>query len=335
MARRVRLWILLGTLGLNAFVAAQAAQAQSEEEFSLDDPESAPPTEQKPPPPPPPPTPEEKEAEATLLSDEQALEEERAPDENFRESTDPYEDPKTGYMFAGAAWRYAVMPSWILEWGLESAPTIGTAGTFFGEFAFRHDGFQVAADLGWVKWGFSGPFQLSGDPDPDTEWLDGDFNLLMATATITWSTSFAPWLSLDYGLEAGLAFIFGDLVRSEAYRKSNGDWARCDTWVGSVDLPETPALANQKVYCAPPLTEDGSTPPPTLASNEADEVGEHYGVKAKRGLFNKGIPNLLPVLGPRVSLRFKPIHQLVLRVDVPLPVFPLGFTGGVAALYGF
>ena len=39
--------------------------------------------------------------------------------------------------------------------------------------------------------------------------------------------------------------------------------------------------------------------------------------------------------GPKLALRFKPIKQLVLRVDVPLPVFPLGFQGGLAALYGF
>jgi hypothetical protein len=43
----------------------------------------------------------------------------------------------------------------------------------------------------------------------------------------------------------------------------------------------------------------------------------------------------VPILGPRVSLRFKPIHQLVLRVDVPLPLLPYGFVGGVSAQFGF
>jgi hypothetical protein len=36
-----------------------------------------------------------------------------------------------------------------------------------------------------------------------------------------------------------------------------------------------------------------------------------------------------------VALRFKPIHQLVLRVDVPLPLFPYGFVGGLSAQFGF
>ena len=44
---------------------------------------------------------------------------------------------------------------------------------------------------------------------------------------------------------------------------------------------------------------------------------------------------MLWAVGPRISLRFKPIKQLVLRVDVPLPVFPFGFMGGLAAQFGF
>lgn len=306
-----RSWCWL--LAAACLATATVAQAQGKDEgFSLDDPEKAPAAA---------PAPEEvplpPEEESGLLSDEQALQEERAPEEKFRESTDPYEDPKKRYFFLGANWRYLRMPSWALEWFLDAAPAVGTAGSFFGEFAYRKDGFQVSANIGWMKWNFNGPFRIAGDPDADTEWLDTNWNLLMMTSTITWSTNFTDWMALEYGLEAGVAFIFGDMVRTEAYQKNDGGYAKCDG-------PGQPDV----MYCGLPIGGVQQT-------NAANEDGEHYGVKAVRGIANGGVPYAVPVLGPKLALRFKPIHQLVLRVDVPLPILPLGFVGGLAAQYGF
>jgi hypothetical protein len=275
-----------------------------------------------------------------LLGDEQALQEESAPRESYRDSTNPHEDPNKRYFFVGAAWRYTRMPAWVLEWFMESAPAVGAAGSFFGEFGYRKDGFQVTADVGWMNWNFTGPFQLSGDPTQDTEWLDAKWNLLMTTATITWSTNFTDWMSLEYGFEVGAAFIFGDMTRTEAVL-SGGRWSPCRGWAGSPALPMP--TADERFYCDQPIPEtdtngDGvvnnlDTPP--ADTNSASEIGAHYGVKANRGIANKGVPRGVPVLGPRLSLRFKPIHQLVIRVDVPLPVLPLGFMGGLAVHYGF
>jgi hypothetical protein len=335
MARRARLW---GWLWMTAWLVSSAAtataQQKKDDEFSLDeegdtqaDAIAKQPQEGVA-------SGEESDQEAELLSDEQALEEERNPQEQFRKSTDPYEDPEKNYFFAGVNWRYLRMPPWLLELGLESAPGIGSAGSFFGEFGWRNDGFQIGADVGWMKYHMKGPFQLSGDPPQDTEWMEGPFNLFVVTATFTWSTSFTDWMSLDYGVEAGFLLLFGELTRSEAYKGSDGEWHPCPSWVGSSLLPNA-TDAGQIGYCSPPLTEDGSAPSRDFLTNEEGEDGEHYGVKANRGLFNQGVPNALPVIGPRISLRFKPIAQLVLRVDVPLPVFPFGFTGGLAALFGF
>jgi hypothetical protein len=275
--------------------------------------------------------------EPSLLGDEQALQEEQAPTETFRDSTDPYEDPKKHYLFVGAAWRYVRLPSFVLEWFLDSAPSLGTAGSFFGEVGYRKDNFQVTGEVGWMNWNFKGPFQLSGDPVIDTEWLDAKLNFLMATAAVTWSTSFTDWFALEYGVEGGLAVVFGDMVRNEAYRQG-GQWHKCPAWAPQDGLNNPlwpadmlPPTAEQQQYCDPPISEGGVIP----ASNESDEIGAHYNVEAKHGIANKGIPHAVPVLGPRLSLRFKPIHQLVIRVDVPLPLMPFGFVGGVAAHFGF
>jgi hypothetical protein len=266
------------------------------------------------------------EAGTQSLGDEQALQEEKASGTGFRQGTDPHEEPGKAYMFAGANWRYLRMPSWTLEMFVESAPSLGAAGSFFGEFGYRKDGFQVTGALGWLSWNFTGPFQLAGDPDTDTEWIEGDFNLIVGSGTFTWSTAFTDWFAVEYGLEAGLALVTGDMTRSEAYRDANGDFAKCER---AGDVPGVPASGT---YCAQPLAEPGQ---PRPATNEADEDGEHYGVKQPKGIANGGVPRALPVLGPRLSLRFKPIKQLVLRVDVPLPIAPFGFMGGLSAHYGF
>jgi hypothetical protein len=322
----VPLLCLLLALFAGALPASVLAQGK-DEEFSLDDEGSS----QAAPKPEAAPTPAETAAaseEPQLLGDEQAMQEEQAPEEKFRETTDPYEDPKKSYMFAGATWRYVLMPAFVLEWFLDSAPSLATPGSFFGEFGWRKGGFQVTAQVGWMKWHFKGPFQLNGDPVLDTEWLNAKFNFLQATATITWSTAFADWFSLEYGIEAGFAILFGDMVRSEAYHRSNGNWAACPTFAASPLWPTGVDRGDSIAYCDPPI---GGAP----VSNSADEDGAHYNVKANKGIANKGIPNAVPVIGPRVSLRFKPIHQLVLRVDLPLPLLPYGFVGGVAAQFGF
>jgi len=293
-----------------------SANAQDSEEFSLDETEGGDA-----------PKAAEPEPEPVLLSDEQALEEEKSPDETYRKSSDPYEDPGRSYFFAGASWRYVRLPSWTLEWFLESAPSVGTAGSFFGEFGYRKDGFQVTGLVGYMGWSFTGPFQLAGDTDVDTEWLDADFNLLMGTATFTWSTAFTDWLSLEYGVEAGLAALIGKMTRTEAVKDKNGKWGKCAGWAGGPDLPDP--TTEERSFCDRPIGKNGETLPDNVRTNGDDELGAHYGVTAEK------VPPVVPVLGPRLSLRFKPIAQLVLRVDVPLPVLPFGFVGGLSAQYGF
>ncbi len=323
-AHHVRLLLLASWCVAMPLLTAGKALAQDSESFSLD--ESAEGSDKQAA------QPASAGEQPELLSDEQAIEEEQAPDELYRKSTDPWEDPKKNYFFVGGAWRFVRLPAWTSEWFLESAPSVGTAGSFFGEFGYRNDGFQVTGSIGYLGWNFKGPFQLSGDQEVDTEWLDGDFKFLMGSATFTWSTAFTDWFALEYGLEVGLAALFGELVRTEGYRDTNGKWGRCPGWAGGPDLPQSEVAANpDKQYaqfCDRPVASNGAFLSPEQRTNSADENGAHYGVKATQ------VPPVVPILGPRLSLRFKPIAQLVLRVDIPLPVAPFGFMGGLAASYG-
>lgn len=281
-------------------------------------------------------------ADEPLLGDEQALEEEQHGDESFRRSSDPHEDPKRSHFFLGGGYRFSHLPPWFMRaYGITSDRAVSSAKAGALELAYRKDGFQVLTSAGLLAISVDGPFRLKRDPSEDTEWLEARFKAVLATTTLTWSTRFTDWLQLEYGFEAGLAVMFGDLTRSEAVKRADGSWARCASWASvSSDPgnmlehnPRSPSPTPEEVrYCERPRG-DPNVPPP--ASNEAGEEGAHYDVRAKRGLRNGGVPRVLPVLGPRLSLRFKPAHQLTVRVDVPLPVFPFGFMGGVSAQYGF
>ncbi|MEY4509135.1 MAG: hypothetical protein RLZZ450_1257 [Pseudomonadota bacterium] len=326
---------LVSALLTAALACSAQARAQDAGEFSLDDPAEG--EDPK--------APVAKSAKPaagpereTLLGDEQALEEERAPQERFRETTDPHEDPNQRLLFFGAGWRFSRVPTWMLgAYHVEAGPAVSTPASFTAELAFRKNGFQVTPTVGFTKLNLKGPFQLKGDPIEDTEYLEGKFNFLNLTVALTWSTSFTDWFALEYGLEAGIGLLFGDLTRSEAYKDKSGAWHKCPAWASqsnslfNPDFPGTPTR-EQRTYCDPPLGPSDEPPPRT---NPSDEDGAQYGVKAKRGLFQGGVPNVIPILGPRLSLRFKPIHQVVLRIDVPLPQVPFGFQGGVAAQYGF
>jgi len=224
---------------------------------------------------------------------------------------------------------------------IEGERGAASPASFFGEFGYRKGGFQLHANVGYMKFDFDGPFRLKSDPPEDTEWLTGRLDMLVVSAATTWSTRFTDWFQLEYGLEAGVAMLFGDVTRTEAVKRANGEWDKCTSWASlSPDpanvLEHNPLLPNptkeELVSCEVPDGDPDVKPP---ATNAGDETGAHYGVKAAKGLRNGGIPHVLPILAPRLSLRFKPIHQVVLRIDVPLPTVPFGFMGGISAQYGF
>jgi hypothetical protein len=277
------------------------------------------------------------------IGDEQALEEERYKKEQFRETTDPYEDPAKRYAFLGVRWSFMTLPPALLKaYTVKQANTVSNTKSFAAELSFRRKGFQVTAAAAFMRLKVRGPFQLKADPIEDTEWLQADFKMLNLTTAVTWSTSFTDWFAVEYGFEAGIGLLFGDLVRTEAYKRSSGTWGKCPAWASQTndetdrlhfnpDFPGTPTR-EQRQYCAIPDGPADQIPPD---SNTSDMDGEQYDQKAKKGLFNKGVPHAIPILGPRLSLRFKPIHQLVIRVDLPLPMLPFGIVGGIAAQYGF
>ena len=249
----------------------------------------------------------------TSLGDQQAqMEGQTAATQPARESTDPYEDEHTGYWFAGAFYRQIIVPTFMQRLFVEGGATASNPA--FGlEATHRKGNFDITMSLWWAGFSFDAPYRASGDPDTDMELVNGNTSAIFASAAFMWSTPFNDMFALEYGLDVGLGVVLGHVTRTEAYPSTapgnNGGYLRCNG-VGDPDAS----------YCDGPSVGDGMT-------------GGQYRVTARKWTEGGSVPNIVPWLGiPHIALRFKPIHQLMMRLDVG---FGLGFWFGGAINYGF
>jgi hypothetical protein len=129
-----------------------------------------------------------------------------------------------------------------------------------------------------------------------------------------WSTDdFTPGLSLVYGAGAGLGFVFGDLIRTQAY-PPNGttdpyQFERC-TGVGQPAGQATSVGS----YC--------------------DDDNEHYNGFVEPSWADGGSsPLIFPWIAGNVGLRYKFTRQVAARLDMGLMVtgafFGLGLDFGL------
>ncbi|MCU0673127.1 MAG: hypothetical protein MUE69_10090 [Myxococcota bacterium] len=237
------------------------------------------------------------------LGDEQVLAEERLGVEQARSGTDPYEDPTAAYFFLGAAYWHTFTPSFILNLFTDESTKTNNPGIGL-QFTYRKDAFDIVTSLYYQTYAVNGPFRGAGDEDTETEIIDSDLKMVAVSVSFLWSTEFTDWFAIQYGIGLGVGGVFGDMIRTEAYRVGNG-WERC---VG----PSNPPNA----FCDPTSVADG-------------EDGGHFGARARRWTQGGSVPNVwFRASLPHLALRFKPIKQLMIRVDGGFDLFSGFFVGG-------
>jgi hypothetical protein len=256
----------------------------------------------------------------TELADEQALTEEQLGVEEPVDSTDPREDPLESYYFLGAFYNHIFIPDFIINLFVGDEPDpFGGSNPFTGlEFTYRKDSFDIVVRLAYMGGYAEGPIVAAGDPIQDTEWIDANLNLIMASATFLWSTNFddAGIFAFEYGIGVGLGVVFGDLVRTEAFQRAGTDPEDPDNWAPCAGVGNPDAL-----FCDGPSVGDG-------------ENGGHYNVRSRFWTDGGSIPNIFPWFAlPHLAIRIKPIHQLMMRVEGGWSVY--GFFVGGSAAYGF
>jgi hypothetical protein len=249
------------------------------------------------------------------LDDEQAEVEDQTPREQHRDSTDPFEAQGQDYFFLGAFGRAVFIPGAIQ--GLFVAGGIDGFNPGTGlTFNWRKDNFNIVANVWWNNAVAEGYFRANGDPRTDMEFIDVDLGVIFINAEFLWSFPLVDWFAIELGFDLGIGFIYGDLVRTEAYESSTGadDWRPCNG-------PNDPNSA----YCESP-------PAPDPCFNNS---GAHYNCREGNWTEPGGdTPLVFPWIAlPHFAIRFKPLHQLQIRIDVSYNLYAISFGGGVS--YGF
>ncbi len=261
----------------------------------------------------------EEAAQSVELSDAQHdTESEYGTGDEGRSSTDPFEDPHEAYYFVGAFYRQIFIPQFLLN--LFTDLSSGSNFPAFGaELTYRKDGFDIVGSLWLARPEGNGPFRANGDPLQDTEIVVTDLWTVFISGTFLWSTDITDWFAIEYGVGVGLGIVIGDVYRTEAYPTADGGYAPCAG-------PGNPASAPPG-YCGPAATPD------SRRMQLCQDGTEQYNCREGQWSDGGNVPNIVPWLAiPHLALRFKPIKQLMMRVEGG---FGLGFFMGASAAYGF
>jgi hypothetical protein len=224
------------------------------------------------------------------------------------------EEPGQTYYFVGARYRGIIIPKFMMN-------LFGDGGralyihSFGPEFGIRKDGFEYNLGLWYAAYTMDKtPFKASSDGVEAWEIVWSDLKVIFLTADFLWSHELSPEFAINYGLGAGLGFVFGELHRNQAYPPyANADPYHFSTCVG----PGNPNVyaPNGAPYC------------------DSNPDHNHYGNYTESSWANGGSkPIVFPWLALQTGLRYKPHRNFASRLDVGFGTS--GFFLGVGLDYG-
>lgn len=253
----------------------------------------------------------EAEAAATdepAQSESDAGGEEAAADgeDSAADANSPVEVQDEVYRFIGLRYRGIVIPKFILDGFLDGAESL-YVNAIGPEFALRRNGLEMNF-ASWFAFYSMDDTPLKAKNDPAESWgiVSADLKAWYFTVDITGSQELRPGLAVTFGGGVGLAAVFGEIIRSEAYPPftnpadpTNGGFTKCP--VGYEVAP----------YCS------NDTP-----TNYSEPSWVNGGSK----------PIAFPWLALQTGLRYKPHRKFASRLE--LGVSLTGFFFGLGADYG-
>jgi hypothetical protein len=274
------------------------------------------------------------------LSDEQAVYEERTSEGPVPSETDPRERPNTDYFFLGAFARGVIVPTFIQGAFVQYEGGVGATGEPVNmgagaQFTWRRNGFGVMAEVWYLGFGHAGYYHGLGAADTEFELVESNLGAVFGNFVFDWSIDVTDWFAFEIGFGLGFGGMVGNLYRTEAYRDSaTGQLNRCRG-------PNSPPTAGG--YCEGPVELRGS-------GGRLDDTRMRGGTYQRTGdptidglpnngpnpwyFGDGGVPPMFFWLDlPRIGLRFKPIHQIQIRVDGGYNLYGFNFGGSIA--YGF
>lgn len=220
-------------------------------------------------------------------------------------SNSPIEKPGTTYYFVGARYRAIIVPKFMMNLFGEGGTTV-VAHSFGPEFGIRKDKFEYSFGLSYASYAMDDTaFKAKNDPPQSWELVQSKIKVLYLTADFLWSQPLTPALAFNYGFGAGVGFLFGDLIRTQAEPDpaNPGGYKRCPG----------PSANNSNPWCT--------------------DENNHYNNYSEPSWANGGSkPILFPWLALQTGLRFKPHRNFATRLDAGFGTS--GFFLGLGADYG-
>jgi len=228
----------------------------------------------------------------------------------FDDPNSPFEKADTTYRFVGARFRYVIIPKFYMNLFGSGGATVGVPA-FGPEFTIRKNGFEYVLSLMYASYSMDPtPFKAKSDGNDAWELVDTNISALYLMSDFLWSTEMSPKFAINYGAGFGLAAVFGDIHRVQAYPGSGGagdpyTYQRC---IGPNNPP------NMGLFCG--------------------TDNNHYGDYTEPGWANGGSkPIVFPWLSIQTGVRFKPARQFMMRLDIGWNLLNGPFFG-IAANYG-
>ncbi len=217
----------------------------------------------------------------------------------------PVELPNQTYYFVGARYRGIIVPKFMMNLFGDGGTTV-YVNSFGPEFAVRKNNMEYNFSAWWADYSMSPtPFKASSDPDQSFEIVESKLNVLYLTSDFVWTHPLSPVVGLNLGMGAGFGFVWGDLLRTQAYRDANHKLQPCAG-------PNDPAALD-----------------PTYCTSEND----HYAGYTEKSWADGGSkPIVFPWLAVQTGLRIKPHRNFAMRLDAGFGV--TGFFFGAGADYG-
>lgn len=223
-----------------------------------------------------------------------------------RGGSSPLEVPGKSYMFLGLRYRGIIVPTFMMNMFGEGGDGV-YVHAFGPEFSIRKDNFEYNFSIWYADYGMDPtPWKAKDDPIEAYEIVESKLKVLYLTADFLWSSDLSPQFAINYGMGAGIGFVFGDLFREQATPPPGdpnappGEWVKCPG-------------PNQAPYC--------------------DDDNEHYDGYSEPSWANGGSkPIIFPWLAVQTGLRFKPHKNFVARLDLGFGTS--GFFFGLGADYG-
>jgi hypothetical protein len=214
----------------------------------------------------------------------------------------PVEKKSTTYYFVGLRYRGMLIPKFMMNLFGDGGTSVYANG-LGPELTVRRDNFEYVLSAWWAGYAMPRtPFKAAGDPKTAYEVVKTNLNVVYLTSDFNWTSQISPAFGLNLGVGAGFGFVWGDLIRDQAYPDGKGGYARCT----AQGIPDA-------TYCG--------------------TDNKHYGNYQEPSWANGGSkPIVFPWLALQTGLRIKPHRHFMARIDASWAITGPYF--GISGNYG-